>query len=125
MIRGIKEEDLDWIRTIHEKFYKDEFSLPDFSKHFINAFVITNSHDEIVSAGGVRPILEVVAITDKDKEVRKRISALNDLLSISAFVADHDKFEELHCFVQDQVWLRQLKKHGFVETKGKSLVFRI
>lgn len=125
MIRGIKEEDLIWIRTVHEKYYFDEFSLPDFNKHFINAFVIANDNEEIITVGGVRPILEIVALTDKGKNVKDRISALNDLLTISAFVASHDEFEELHAFIQDKNWLNQLKRKGFVETKGKSLVFRI
>lgn len=125
MIRAVLESDLEKIKEIHRKYYADEFNIPDFNKHFINSFVITDSENNIISAGGIRPILEVVAVTDKDKMVRERVSALNDLLTISAFIAEHDGFDELHCFVQDENWLRQLKKKGFVETKGKSLVFRI
>lgn len=125
MIRAVLESDLEKIKEIHRKYYADEFNIPDFNKHFINSFVITDSENNIISAGGIRPILEVVAVTDKDKTVRERVSALNDLLTISAFIAEHDGFDELHCFVQDENWLRQLKKKGFVETKGKSLVFRI
>ncbi len=125
MIRAIEPEDLGKIKEIHEKYYASEFNLPDFNKHFINTFVITDIDRGIITVGGIRPILEVVAITDKDKNVKERISALNDLLTISSFIADHDGFDELHCFVQDQVWLKQLKKHGFLETKGKSLVFKI
>lgn len=125
MIRGIEFEDLGKIKEIHEKFYSQEFNLPDFHKHFINAFAITDINNDIITVGGVRPILEVVALTDKSKGTKDRIGALNDLLTISAFVADHDGFDELHCFVQDENWLNQLKKKGFVETKGKSLVFKI
>jgi hypothetical protein len=125
MIRGTGKGDLEKIKEIHNKFYSNEFNLPDFNKHFINSYVITNSDNNIVSVGGIRPILEVVAITDKDMLVKERLSALGDLLTISAFIAEHDGFDELHCFVQDEIWLKQLKKKGFSETKGKSLVFKI
>lgn len=125
MIRGLREQDLEKLRSIHRRFYANEFSFPDFSKHFINVFVITDSNDDLISVGGVRPILEIVAITDKDKIVKERVGALGDLLTISAFIAEHDKFDELHCFVQDDTWMKQLMKKGFVETKGKSLVFKI
>jgi len=125
MVRAITGRDLRKIKKIHEEFYLNEFTLPNFKKHFINSFAITDPKGSIISIGGIRPILEVVAVTDKNKSTRDRVNALNEMLVISAHIAKHDNFDEFHCFVQDEVWLNQLKKKGFVETKGKSLVFKI
>ncbi len=125
MIRAIQESDLGNIAEIHRKFYSTEFDLPDFTKHFIHAFAITNLDDKIVTVSGIRPILEVVALTDKDRSPLERKDALDSLLTISAFIADHDKFDEFHVFVQDKKWMNRLKRRGFVDTAGKSLVFKI
>lgn len=125
MIRGIETKDFEALQEIHRKFYAHEFDFPNFYKHFINVFAITDSSNNIISVGGIRPILEVVALTDKNRGCREKVSALTDLLTISAFIAEHDGFDELHCFVQDEKWMNQLKKKGFEETRGKSLVFRI
>lgn len=118
MIRALRIEDIDKLREIHRKYYEKEFDFPDFLNNFICVFTVTNN-EGIVSTGGVRSIFEIVAITDKDKSVRERRSALYQILDASQFVANG---EALHVFVQDEVWMNHLTKIGFKSTKGKALV---
>lgn len=110
---------------IHRKFYKEEFSVPDFMSRYINAFAISNDQSQVVLIGGVRPILEVVALTDKDVRVKDRRSALIHLQEACALSARYYGFTELHSFVQDKTWKSQLESHGWNPTKGTSLVIGV
>ena len=124
-IRALRPNDLGILRQIHSEFYKDEFEFPDFSLGFSCAFVVTDSEDNIISAGGLRPILESVIITDKRQSVRKRREALYDILSASEFVGKREGHNQIHAFIQEMGWENHLRKTGFVDTKGKALVLTI
>jgi len=125
-IRCLHPDDIPQLRRIHEKYYIHEFTFDDFITGIISAFTIEDSDTgEIVTAGGIRPIIECVAITNKDFSVRERREALYNLLAASTFAANRYNYSQLHAFIQDENWLRQLKKTGFRETVGKSLVMNI
>lgn len=117
----MQSSDIDELRRIHEKHYSSEFSFDDFISGFISAFVI-EENNRIISAGGIRSIVECVAITDKDISVRDRREALYQLLSASIFHTTSNGYNQLHAFIQDETWLKHLKRAGFKETVGKSIV---
>ena len=121
IIRPLDNSDLQDLRKIHKKFYKEEFAFPDFDKHFLYAFSITLD-GKIVTAGGVRTILESVILTDQSFSPRVRREALYQMLQSSIYCADKMSYEELHAFIQDENWLKILQKVGFKPTVGKSLV---
>ena len=113
--------DLENIKMIHDEHYKNEFEFPDFSK-FTGVFVAEDDDNRIVTAGGIKPIIESVIITDKSYNVNERVRALHKILDISEFMTRAQGFDQLHCFVQDELWCRQLENHKFQATKGRSLV---
>jgi hypothetical protein len=124
-IRALKPTDLYLLRKIHEEFYAHEFEFPDFSLGFLCCFVVEDDDGNVVSAGGLRPIAESIIITDKRQSIKKRREALYDILSASAFVAEKDKFNQIHAFVQEEGWTNHLLKVGFEPTKGRALVLNI
>lgn len=123
-IRAIRSSDFDQIKDIHEKFFAHEFSLPNFTDHFLLAYVVEDD-GRIITAGGVRTILETVVITNKDYSVKDRRGALVKMLEASVFSASSYKYDQIHAFVQDKNWQRHLEKEGFHSTKGNALVLEI
>jgi len=103
IIRSITPDDIERIKQIHAKHYQTEFDLPDLFVGFDGVFAITNGNDDIITVGGVRPIAEVVAVTDKDFSVRDRREALYKLLDGMTFIAGSKGYDAIHCFVQDRL----------------------
>jgi len=123
MIREFRPEDIKEIERIYEKFYKNEFPLPDFLDKFICAFSVLDENDKLVLSGGVRPILEAVAITDKDNPVRLRRHSLYELLQACSYVSHNEGYDEIHATViNDPKWENQLRKVGFRDIRGTMLV---
>lgn len=122
-IRSLEKRDYECVKKIHEQ-YKHEFPLmPDFLTHYLFSFAVCDNDDRIITAAGVRTILEVVALTDKTVSPRIRRTALFDVLEVSSFVAASNEYENIHAFVQDEKWKSQLiTTGGFKETKGSALV---
>lgn len=125
IIRSITPFDIERIKRIHERHYKTEFDLPNLFHAFHGVFAVTDDSDNIITVGGVRPLAEVVAVTDKDFSVRDRREALYKLLDGMAFIAGNHNYDAIHCFVQDRIWLSQLLEVGFRHTKGTSLLFEV
>lgn len=125
IIRSITPSDIERIKRIHERYYKTEFDLPDLFNGFYGVFAVTDDSEHIITVGGVRPLAEIVAITDKDRSVRDRREALYKLLDGMSFIAGSNGFDSMHCFVQDRIWLNQLLGAGFRHTKGASLLFEV
>lgn len=118
IIRSLQSNDLEKLKDIHEKFFKDDFPLPDFTK-FICAFVVTDTNDRVISGGGIRTICESVIVTDKDFSARDRKQALLEMLQSSIYFANKSGFDQIHAFVTDDKWYEKLKKYGFNDCKGR------
>jgi hypothetical protein len=118
----MKPEDLKILEEIHKEFYSNEFAFPDFTKHFLGCFTAYDDENRIISAGGIQLIPEVVLITDKRQSVRTRREALLNILQASMFIADKFQYNQIHVFIQEHGYEEQLKKNGFRNTKGTSLV---
>jgi len=125
MIRDISSADLIKAAEIHEKYYKKQFDLPDFKTKFSCAYSIIGLDGELISLAGVRPILEMVVLTDKDKSVRERYKAVYQILDMSKYVAIKKGFDELHAFVQEEHWMDVMLSRGLERTKGQSLVIGV
>lgn len=121
-IKNLEVEDISKLRHIHALYFKDEFEFPDFMHGFLQAFSITNEQNSIITAGGVRPIMEAVLVTDMNKTPRERHEALLLALKASLHSCELLGHRQLHAFVQDDLWIHHLEKYGFKSTVGKSLV---
>lgn len=125
-IRAFELYDEIRVRDIHEKYFKDEFSFPDFFNKFLLAFVVEDDDKNIISVGGVRTILESVIITDKSFTPQMRMAAFEDMLGASAFAGRKHGYDQLHAFIQDEKWSKRLQKSfNFRPTKGQSLILDI
>ena len=121
--RALRKEDIEQLKGIHEKYFKNEFLFPDFlNSNFLSSFVVTDLDNKIITAGGIKAITEAVMITDKSFSVRKRKDALFDMLQIFAHINGNSKFDQLHVFAQGEDWVKHLKKFGFDEAVGKALL---
>lgn len=123
MIRALARKDFDKAIEIHRKYYKEEFEFPGFLDKFLCAFVVEDEDSkEIVAIGGLRTITESILITDKDFSPRIRKIALQEILAASMFFTEKFEYKEIHAFIQDSEWEHHLRKIGFKDTVGKSLV---
>lgn len=122
-IRNLEVEDISRLRHIHALYFKDEFAFPDFMHGFLQAFAI-HDNNAIITAGGVRPIMEAVLVTDLNKTPRERHEALILALKASMHSCELLGYRQLHAFVQDELWIHHLEKYGFKPTVGKSLVLK-
>jgi hypothetical protein len=123
-IRLAHDRDLDAVRELHALYFSDKFEFPDLT-HFLCLMVVEDDNGKIITFGGVRTILEAVAITDMSSSARIRREALYKLLQGSIFTANAHKYIEIHCFIQQSVgWFKHLIKVGFKQCKGTALNFR-
>ena len=111
-IRALELKDIDKIRELHHKFYP-EFEFPDFMNGFFCSFAVTDENDEIITAGGVQPIGEIILVTDKDKSRIKIGKALREAMMASLFVGGRFNLSELVAFVKNDEYARHLVRHGF------------
>jgi hypothetical protein len=123
--RPLHPTDLEKLRAIHSKFYKDEFNFPNFFGTFLNGFVITDDNDRILIGGGVKPLAESIIITDKDMNTISLGRALVETINVSKAICRHNALQQLHAFVQDEVYGRHLLAHGFEPVKGQALVLNL
>lgn len=121
IIRSFQNSDQQDLERIHRS-YAFEFNLEDLSGE---KFVVQNSEDQIVVIGTNKSLAEVRIVTDKSLSAKDRREALVKTLEVSSFIARNSGYDQLHAFVQDPVWLKQLVKHGFRPTKGISVVIDI
>lgn len=122
--RGININDINRLREIHQEYFKDEFPFPEFMNGFNCSFLIENN-DEIIVAGGIRPIAEVVLLTNKSLSTRIRMDGLKEFLNVSKYIGERFNYSSLHAFVQDDVWKRHLINSGFRPSKGESILYHL
>jgi citrate lyase synthetase len=125
-IRNINQLDLEKLKEIHHSFFEHEFTFEDFLHGSISSFVITDDNDgEIITAGSIRPIAEMTAISNLAKSPRLRRNALFDMLQISQYVLHNTSYDQLHVFVQNGKWEEMLKRAGFKQCAGRPLFIDI
>jgi len=125
-LRAIERKDVEEIAKYHESFFQEEFEIPDFFNRFHGAYIIEDGHDnDFVLAGGVRPIAELIVVTNKSMPAKKRVIALKEATKVGAFIALREGYDQLHCFVQGDRWSRQVQTFHFRPTKGQALVLDV
>jgi len=124
IIRSYDPTDFDEVKRIHEKYYQTEFNLPNFLNNYICAVTLEDERG-IVTTGGIRNIVEAVAVTNKDRSVRVRRDALLTMMQALIYMAQANNHKQLHAFVQDEPWTNHLLDNGFNKTKGQALVLEI
>jgi hypothetical protein len=125
MIRALFKRDLDSVRKIHEQFYGSEFGISDL-QGLTCGFTAVDDNDQVICAGGIRSIMEIVIVTDKNVPILQRQQALFDMLKTARNSTKEAGYRQLHAFVQDEKWERHLiKQAGFRHTVGKALVIEV
>jgi hypothetical protein len=120
IIRNYQDSDLEQLKIIHERYYKEEFSISEFYQNFLNLFSVVED-DKIISVGGVRLIAESVIVTDKGYSARQRREALLMMLQSQTFITGRNNYHQLHAFIQDKNWEKQLLEYGFKPCKGDAI----
>lgn len=117
----MRVEDIDGLKTIHEKHFRNTFDIDVFNQKFQSLFTVVGDEGDLITLGGFRLIPEAVIVTDKDQPVRARVEALNEMLEMLSTVVRSNGHDSIHAFIQDQAWKHQLMSVGFLPTKGQSL----
>lgn len=115
------EQDGKQLEEIHGS-YESELGLQELVGE---RFVIADDNDRIIVVGCNCSLAEVRLVTNKNVNVKQRREALMSSFQISEFVAKNAGYNQLHAFVQDEVWLNQLLKHGFRRTTGTAILIDI
>ena len=121
IVRSFDSEDTEDLSRIHKQ-YENEFTLSELGDE---KFVIESDAGNVIVIGANHSLAEVRLVTDKTFPVKMRREALYRSFEVSKFVAKTAGYNQLHAFVQDEVWLKQLLKHGFRPTKGMAVVLDI
>jgi hypothetical protein len=124
IIRNYQDSDFEQLKIIHERYYKEEFSLNEFMGNFLGLFSAVEN-DELICVAGVRTIAESVMVTDKSFSVRQRRDVLIKMLQTQGFITGRSGYSQLHAFVQDEHWEQQLKNFGFKDCKGNALYISV
>ena len=115
--------DLDKLRALHESYYKDEFSFPDFQRNFLSTFKIIDESGNIISAGGVKLFPEIILITDQARTDRLKYDSRMDLLRLGQFTARSAGHDLLYTAVSPNLeWEKILIKLGFRASLGHEYV---
>ena len=127
IIKSLDESSHDQIVEIHQKYFKNEFSLDDlFNDKLLDQIVVCDDNDKVITYGGIRLLFEIIAVTDLSRTVRERREALIKMLDAIIFIAERKKFEQIHCFpTHGEEWTSHLKDVGFKETKGRALYLNV
>lgn len=120
-LRIFTDQDLGIAKEIHEKFYQDEFSFQEFLQGLQSAFVISDN-SQVVTIAGIRPIAEIVMLTNLDTSIRQKQDALTRALGRLLIDTGRLGYTGAHAFTQDKLWEAVIRRHGFRDTTGKCLV---
>lgn len=127
IIRPVGWSDKIDIDRIYQRWYSDNEYPPfwesnDASK-FQCSFVVTQKNGQLIIAGGVKLIAEVIFLTDKDLPVRTKFEGLLQALGSSIVIAQGMKYGQLHAFVNnDEQYVKHMKKFGFKNLEAEVLM---
>lgn len=122
-IREFQIEDVNKIHELYTKFYRS-YEYYNFHTDFQFACTVLDG-DEVVAAGGIKPITELAAVCNKDMSPRKRREALLHILQTSIYACNRSGINKLHVFSQDPMFVRQLTSADFKLTGDSVLTLDV
>jgi hypothetical protein len=122
--RPLWTNDLARIDEIYQKFYAEDFWLPDLTNTIGNGVV--SKGNEIIAFGMVRLFPEAIILIDKDKSPRVKVEALKILYEEAIKACKRHGFNELYCKISDDRYAKLLEKHfKFQSLVGKPMICNI
>ena len=123
ILRNLTEKDIPTLQKIHAEFFSHEFNFNEFlDANLICATVAVSNTNEIIAVGGLRVLLEESIIQNKFFDVRDRREAVYKIHQSLLVTAGKNGHTGIHAFIQDPKWLNHLRRFGFRETKGRSII---
>lgn len=122
IIRQLQYQDLIQLEQIHREQYAHEFTFEDFLNKFLDGAVAISESGEIISAVGVRPLIEAVMLTNKKFSRKERSETIQAFRPHLERITHNATFKQLHAFVQDKSWENHLLKLGFKQCVGNALI---
>ena len=119
-LRRVAHKDVDEIKKIYNRYYQHN-AFPDFHNVNCISFLVVDDSDNVISVMGINPILEIVAVTNKDYPSTTKVRALGELLKQVMSTGFELGYNELHAFAHDTKWTSQLIRSGFKLTDNKVL----
>lgn len=115
------------IDRIYSRFYSHNEYPPFWDRtdasRFQCSFCVKSKSNELIVAGGVKLIAEVIFLTDKDQPLKTRYDALLQALGSSIVITQGMKYRHLHAFVNnDEQYVKHMKKFGFKDLKADLLM---
>lgn len=124
IVREFRPEDIRGIHELYTRFYSS-YEYHNFIADFKFACTVLDNDNNIIAAGGIKPIIELAAICNKDTSVRTRREALLHILQTSIFAAHKFNFSQLHVFSDDDRWISHLTSADFKLSNNKVLTLDI
>lgn len=110
-IRGLELKDMLEIRKLHDQYY-NQYEFPPFLD-CLNAFVIEDESNEIVMAGAIEKVAEIMLVTNKAKSEIKIGKALVEAQRCSMFTAGVHHIRDMYAFTDNDAYAQHLIRHGF------------
>lgn len=120
-IRGLELKDVGELRKLHDQYY-GQYEFPPFLD-CLNAFIIEDETD-IVMAGSVEKVAEIMLVTNKAKSEIKIGKALVEAQRCSMFTAGRFGIRDMYAFTDNDAYAQHLIQHGFIQA-DRALKLRV
>ncbi len=123
----MESSDFPKIVEIYKRHFQNEFPFPFEGKRAFldDKFVVTDDFGNVITFGTLEISLEGVVLTDKSYPIDDRRAALYKLLQALNWSASNSGFDMFHCTIQDEKWIKHLKRAGFKQCKGEYLFYKV
>lgn len=112
-IRKLELNDMLELRKLHDQYY-NQYEFPPFLD-CLNAFIIEDESNEIVMAGSVEKVAEIMLVTNKAKSEFKIGKALVEAQRCSMFTAGVHGIRDMYAFTDNDAYAKHLIQHGFTD----------
>ena len=120
-IRFLGTEDWPQIKALYNNHFS-EMDFPDFYNTFLCSYVV-HEGNKIIAAGGLKPLVEAVIISDKSLPVRVRREALLKMKEALVYSTQKIRHKQLYAFTYDDEYAKHLtERMGFKQIKESKLL---
>jgi|SRR6185437_9836792 len=119
-IRLFQEKDLNQLKVIWEKYYKDDFVFPiQNNRCYLDKFIVTDDNDNIICFGGPEVNIELSALTNQDFNKVTCGRALLEIYRASLLSTARHNFNHIYVSQSSDSIENWLIKEGFRLSNGK------